>query len=149
MALCIFPERTAHTTVTTGTGTLTLGATITGHQALVAAADTRVVDYTIEASDGAWEVVLEGLYTHSGTTLTRGTFVASSTGSVLSLVAGTHTVRVGPGGKRGDAWQLGVKEYNQASFTLPTGHYTVLCKRLQLTGTQRYTGQGTSRLRMS
>lgn len=105
MSTPAFPERTAQTTTTTGTGTLTLGAAITGHQALVVAHNTRLLDYVIEASDGAWEVVRDGVYTHTGTLLTRGTFVASSTGTALVLVAGTHTVRVGPIGDRAKTWE--------------------------------------------
>ena len=106
-----FPERTAQNTTTTGTGTLTLGAAITGHQALTAAQDTRLFDYVIEASDGAWEVVRNGAYTHTGTLLTRGTFVASSTGAAIVLVAGTHTVRVGPIGSRAASWTASGQDF--------------------------------------
>lgn len=68
---------------TTGQGTLTLGAAVSAaFQAMPAAANGHTVDYAIE--DGsAWEEG-RGVYTHSGTTLTR-TLIASSTGSLLDL----------------------------------------------------------------
>lgn len=100
-----FPERTAMTTTTTGTGALTLIATIAGHQALPAGLNTRLFDCVIEASNGDWEIFRNGSYTHSTLNLTRGTFVTSNTGAVLTLVAGTHTVRIGGTGDRANLWE--------------------------------------------
>jgi len=79
-----YKNRIGIASATTGTGTQTLGAAESGYQAFAAGDDGKSFDVVIE--DGsAWEVALECLYTHSGTTLTRGTLEASSTGSALSL----------------------------------------------------------------
>lgn len=77
---------------TTGTGTLTLGAAVPGYQAMPAAADGQLVRATVFEVDGsgipngAWETLI-GVYTHSGTTLSRGTLMASSTGSAINFGA--------------------------------------------------------------
>lgn len=79
-----FKNRIGYATATTGTGTITLGSAESGYAALAAGDDGLKFDVVIE--DGTdWEVYREGTYTHSGTTLTRGTFEASSTGSALNL----------------------------------------------------------------
>ncbi len=72
---------------TPGTGTITLNAAQSGYQSLASAyGGNATVDVVI--TDGtAWEVARDCTYTHSGTTLTRGTLEASSTGSALSLTS--------------------------------------------------------------
>lgn len=85
-------DRVMVTSSTTGTGTLTLGAAVAGYQAMPAAADGKLVRATVFEVDGAgvpngaWETFI-GTYTHSGTTLSRGTLMASSTGSVVNFGA--------------------------------------------------------------
>lgn len=72
---------------TPGTGTITLGSAVTGAQSFASAyGGNATVDVFI--TDGsAWEVARNCTYTNSGTTLTRGTLEASSTGAVLSLTS--------------------------------------------------------------
>lgn len=74
----------AQNTATTGTGTVTLGSAVSNYKAFGAGDDGKRFD--IRFQDGtAWEVARDCLYTHSGTTLTRGTFEESSTGAALNL----------------------------------------------------------------
>ena len=75
-------------------GDLTIAAAASGHRAFVAAQDGKSFDVVL--TDGtAWEVRTGCVYTHSTTTLTRGTLADSSTGSAIALTA-TTLVTVGP-----------------------------------------------------
>lgn len=91
-------DRVLETSTTTGTGTLTLAGAVTGYQSFGVVGNTNKTPMAIWEVDGngnpsgAWEVAIDCVYTVSGTTLTRGTFLASSTGSVISFGAGTKYV---------------------------------------------------------
>lgn len=88
MALPSHKNRVGMTvTGTPGTGTITLNAAETGYQSFATAYGANAnVDVLIEEGS-AWEIARDCTYTHSGTTLSRGTLEASSTGSALSLTS--------------------------------------------------------------
>jgi len=87
-------NRAKMTTATTGTGTLTLGTAVAGFQTFAAAgvANAATIAYIIEDGD-AWEVGT-GVYTTSGTTLTRIVAESSNADAALNLT-GSAQVFIG------------------------------------------------------
>lgn len=87
-------DRCKETTTTTGTGTVTLVGAATQFQSFTSAfADGTVVEYAIVGQTGAeWEVG-QGVFTASGTTLSRAQVRASSnSNTAVNFSAGTKDV---------------------------------------------------------
>jgi hypothetical protein len=85
-------DRVQETSTTTGTGTFTLAGAVSGFQSFSAIGNGNTTYYAIVGGT-QWEVGL-GTYTSSGTTLSRDTVLASSTGSKIDFAAGTKNVFV-------------------------------------------------------
>ena len=87
------------TSTTTGTGTLTQAAAVTGFAAPASGDDGKTFTIMVKGVDGSgiptgeWELC-ESTYTHSGTTWSRGTLLDSSTGSRVTFSAGTKHIAV-------------------------------------------------------
>lgn len=69
-----------------GTGDLVVSSAVATYTAFVAGDNASTFDVLI--SEGAnWEIAKDCTYTHGTTTLSRGTFVSSSTGIPLTLTS--------------------------------------------------------------
>jgi hypothetical protein len=92
MAL-VLKDRVKETTLTTGTGTVTLAGAAAGFQSFAVVGNGNTTYYAIvDNTAGDWEVGI-GTYTASGTTLARTTVLSSSTGgAAVSFAAGSKDV---------------------------------------------------------
>ena len=89
-----FFDRVKTTSPSTGQSAITLSSTgATGYQAFPSSLDGETVGYVIESGTD-WEIGT-GVYTHSSLGLSR-TLRSSSTGSLLNLGSGPHTVFLTP-----------------------------------------------------
>lgn len=91
----VIADRVKETTTTGGTGTVTLAGAVAGFQSFSAIGNGNSTYYTItDATNGTWEVGI-GIYTSSGTTLSRDTVLASSnSGSLVSFATVSKDVFV-------------------------------------------------------
>jgi hypothetical protein len=92
----VVKDRVKVTTTTTGTGTLTLGtAAVGGFQDFSVIGDGNTTYYAITDSTNATFEVGIGVYTASGTTLSRDTVLESSNaGALVDFAAGSKDVFV-------------------------------------------------------
>ena|ERR1035437_1933582 len=89
-------DRVKETTTTTGTGTLTLAGAVADFRAFSSVYnDGESVQYAIDdTTNNAWEMGI-GIFTLSGTTLSRVTVRSSSnSGALVSFGSGTKNVYV-------------------------------------------------------
>jgi hypothetical protein len=91
----VLADRVQETSVSTGTGTITLAGAATGFQSFAVIGNGNTTTYTIADATGSdWEVGI-GTYTSSGTTLARNIVLSSSnSGSLVNFGAGTKNVFV-------------------------------------------------------
>lgn len=91
----VLKNRAYVSTATTGTGTITLGSPISGYQSFADAGVSNgdTIRYTIE--DGANFEIGEGVYTATGTTLSRTPSESSNAGSAINL-SGSARVFITP-----------------------------------------------------
>ena len=92
----VLANRVRETTTTTGTGAVSLGGAVSGFQGFnTAIGNANTTYYTIvDAATSAWEVGL-GTYTAAGSTLSRDTvFASSSGGALVPFAAGVKDVFV-------------------------------------------------------
>lgn len=81
---------------TPGTGTITLGSAASGYQSFSSAYGANATVDCLFEDGTAWEIARGCTYTHSGTTLSRGTLEASSTGSAISLTSAAVVSLIAP-----------------------------------------------------
>ena len=90
--MSLYADRVQETTTTTGTGTITLAGAVSGYRTFTEAlANGDRVNYTI-ALGTEWETG-NGVFTASGTTLTReNVFSSSNSNALVSFSAGSKLV---------------------------------------------------------
>lgn len=104
----VLADRVQETTISTGTGTITLAGAATGFQSFAVIGNGNTTTYTIADATGSnWEVGI-GTYTSSGTTLSRDTVLSSSnSGSLVNFSAGTKNVFVTLPAERSTSYAYG------------------------------------------
>jgi hypothetical protein len=84
------------TTATTGTGTITLGSAVSAYNTFANAGVTNGATVTYAIRDGANSEIGRGVYTSSGTTLTRAVILGSTNGGSAINLSGSAEVFITP-----------------------------------------------------
>lgn len=135
------------TTATTGTGTITLGsaATVGGTTylsfAAAGVADGATVTYAI-ADTNASEIG-RGVYTASGTTLTRATILKSTNSNAAINLSGTAQVFVTAAAEDIQPWTAQYGPFTSLSSAATTDLSTVSSVGVNITGNTTITSLGT------
>lgn len=113
----VLRDRVKVATTSTGTGTITLGATAAGFQGFSVIGDGNTTYYTIvDQTNNTWEVGI-GTYTASGNTLSRDVVLESTnSGSLVNFGAGSKDVFVAYPAERAIIGGMGYIE-NAATIT--------------------------------
>ena len=114
-------NRVKMTTATTGTGTITLGSASTGFQSFADAFGANATVDILIVDGAAWEIARNCLYTHSGTTLSRGTWEDSSNGTGAITLSGSAVVSVIATAAFGNLLEL---QLDRATTTITTNGST-------------------------
>lgn len=112
-----------------GLGALTIDAASSGYRTFGAGDDGLTFDGVTIKEGTAWEVRDGCVYTHSGTSLSRGTLMDSSTGSAIAF---TSAAVVSQGGTAGFAARLEQASLNQVAASPTTADVTGVVGTLHL-----------------
>ena len=125
MAL-VLADRVLEITTTAGSGTITLAGAKTGYQSFSVVGNGNTTYYTITGG-AEWEVGI-GTYTSSGTTLSRDTVLASSSGGAkVTFSAGTKDVFVTyPAGRSVESTSATITTLNGTTLGYTSANITTL-----------------------
>ena len=102
-------------------GNLTVSTAVAGPYRTLTAADDGLICSVSIVDGNAWEVRTGCVYTHSTTTLTRGTLEESSTGSAIDLTSSAKVMVVGQTAQRYDATPYVLPTYGVPVLIPPSG----------------------------
>lgn len=148
----VLADRVQETTVTTGTGTITLAGAVTGFQTFAVVGNGNTTYYTL-ISGSNWESGV-GTYSTSGPTLARTTILASSNaGSPITLSGTSNVFITGPSSRSVLRDESNILTLNAGTTTVPpldfqagTNLTTALAGAMEYDGKVLYvTPQGTQR----
>ena len=128
-------------TGTPGTGTITLNAASSGYRSFATAYGANATVDILITEGTSWEVARNCTYTHSGTTVTRGTLESSSTGSAVSFTSAA-VVSVVATADRGRVWDAAALEHvagTDAATTMAVNTLYVVPMSAWATASRTYT----------
>lgn len=121
-----FLKTTISAVASSGLGALTISAASSGYRTFGAGEDGKTFDGVTIKEGTAWEVRDGCVYTHSGTSLSRGTLMDSSTGSAIAFTSAAVVSQGGTAEFAGRVEQVALRRVTgtDASITLEANtHY--------------------------